>query len=116
MVLANSGPWPTSLAASTDCTTISLMQARIPTIKNGSTAISWDRRLVRTAYSSSTKMKISSTPSRISSMTLEVGVSSNENMVFTWATSRATAAATRMAAMAQYTASSTMLRTRSANR
>jgi hypothetical protein len=51
----NSGPLFSSVAASTANTTISLMPARIPPIRNGSATISCDRKQARTAYSSSTR-------------------------------------------------------------
>ncbi len=97
----NSGPFSSSLAASTDSTTISLMQARMPTIRNGSAKISWERREVRTAYSSSTKMKISSRPSSSSSMIVVAGMDRSRSMRLTCATISAADPAIKTTAIAQ---------------
>ena len=61
--MASSNASPSRSPASSEATTISLIEAMIPTIRNGSATSLRSATVARTAPSSSTRMNTSSSPS-----------------------------------------------------
>jgi hypothetical protein len=95
----NGAPSPATPAASTESTTISLIEAMMPTTRNGSATSSRFSTVVRSAKSSSTTMKTSRRTSRPSSSGVAVKSSSRPHVVFAAIASRRTAERTRNTAM-----------------
>ena len=96
---SKSAPPPTTPAASTDRTTISLIEAMTPMIRNGSATSSRFSTVVRTAKSSSTTMKTSSRTSSNSSIGAWEKSENTDQAVFPATASRISAATTSSSAM-----------------
>ena len=96
---SNCAPLPTSFAASTERTTISLIEAMIPTSRNGSARSSRFSTVVRTANSSSTTMNTSSRMSSRSRIGCSEKSEARPNVVFPASTRQTSAVPTRKVAM-----------------